>query len=143
MSRHQPSQTLSHEGKATGSQPFRHMPLAGPHRTRLLWLQPERSTSSPLRCQIGEIVLAAGHVPPYEALSYAWELHEGSSTILCSHRTPVPTYSTDGGLPLLITRNCEAALRQLRFVDRQRVLWVDAICIDQTSGEDKEAQVPL
>jgi hypothetical protein len=57
-------------------------------------------------------------------------LHDGSIT-------------AGAGLPLRITRNCEAALRQLRFCDRLSTLWVDDLCIDQASGEDKESQLPL
>ncbi|KAK5444240.1 hypothetical protein LTS15_010355 [Exophiala xenobiotica] len=36
---------------------------------------------------------------------------------------------------LNITRNLATALRQLRFADKDRMLWVDAICIDQGTDE--------
>ncbi|KAG7288275.1 hypothetical protein NEMBOFW57_007806 [Staphylotrichum longicolle] len=65
----------------------------------------------------------------YEALSYAWEGQTPDRTVLCQGRR------------LLVTANCEAAMRQLRRRTRVRLLWIDAICIDQASIQDKSRQV--
>ncbi|KAJ2905749.1 uncharacterized protein MKZ38_004426 [Zalerion maritima] len=111
---------------------FHHPPLSGPFRTRLIWLSPSLDANSPIQCQIAEAPLA--QMPPYEALSYAWDSHEGNATIQCFNGT---------NQILQVTRNCERALKRLRLVDHPRILWVDAICIDQTSDKDKETQIPL
>lgn len=42
-----------------------------------------------------------------------------------------------------VTTNLEAGLRHLRGNVNEKVLWIDAICIDQGSGEEKNYQVPL
>ncbi|KAL7931332.1 heterokaryon incompatibility protein domain-containing protein [Trichoderma chlorosporum] len=60
----------------------------------------------------------------YEALSYTW----GSS-----HLTAIIYVN---GRCLKITHNLYHALLDLRYPNQQRVLWVDAICIDQ--GDDRE-----
>jgi hypothetical protein len=42
-----------------------------------------------------------------------------------------------------ITRNLDAALRVLQEEKMHRMLWVDAICIDQENISEKSHQVPL
>jgi hypothetical protein len=65
----------------------------------------------------------------YEALSYVWgEPESGASITLCGSCFPV-------------TDNLAEALRHLRLTDRERLLWVDAICINQYDEEEKEMQV--
>jgi hypothetical protein len=65
----------------------------------------------------------------YEALSYVWGNLENMGCItLCGIRFPV-------------TRNLAEALRHLRFPDQDRLLWVDAICINQCDNEEKELQL--
>jgi hypothetical protein len=44
---------------------------------------------------------------------------------------------------LQVTPNCLSALRALRHRSRPRKLWIDAICIDQTSTAERNQQVPL
>ncbi|KAL8967869.1 MAG: hypothetical protein Q9197_005188 [Variospora fuerteventurae] len=45
--------------------------------------------------------------------------------------------------PLHITGNLNAAITALRLEDKSLLLWADAICIDQSSVEEKNCQVPL
>jgi hypothetical protein len=47
------------------------------------------------------------------------------------------------GRKLNITTNLFDALKRLRLPDADRVLWVDAICINQFDLEEKNIQVPL
>jgi len=65
----------------------------------------------------------------YEALSYTW----GS------------TETTDGitldGKGLDITRNLYLALQHLRYRDHDRIMWVDAICINQSNHKERGHQV--
>ena len=42
-----------------------------------------------------------------------------------------------------ITPNCESALRRLRLDADVRRLWVDSICIDQNSLDERSQQVAL
>jgi Heterokaryon incompatibility protein (HET) len=82
------------------------------------------------------IKLSAGALPQYEALSYVWGSNDNFSTILVK----------DGGISsesLLVTLNLIVALRYMRLVDRPRVMWVDAICIDQANDIEKGPQVAM
>jgi hypothetical protein len=67
--------------------------------------------------------------PRYEALSYCWGDASRRETIVCNERT------------LSITESLYNALRALR--NEHPVLWIDAICIDQSSNAEKNQQVPL
>lgn len=67
----------------------------------------------------------------YEALSYVW----GSSVTLSyiihqTTQTPIP-----------VTKNLYNALKGLRRFEQNRVIWADALCINQKDDEDKSAQV--
>ena len=86
-----------------------------------------------LICDI--VVVNLADRPVYEALSYTWANSSGdaslSSKLICfGHIIP-------------ITGNCEAALRRLRLQNRNRRLWIDAICINQCDASEKSHQVRL
>ena len=70
----------------------------------------------------------------FEALSYAWGSVDNPSQV---------QIQSDGNRHLTITRNLDIALRYLRFSDEPREIWVDALCIDQYSIEEKNHQVAL
>ncbi|KAI0896325.1 heterokaryon incompatibility protein-domain-containing protein [Annulohypoxylon nitens] len=65
----------------------------------------------------------------YEALSYVW----GEATVTSS--------ITLNGKPFQVTTNLENALRALRFPKKKRVVWIDAICINQTSIPERNQEV--
>lgn len=65
----------------------------------------------------------SGTGPDYEALSYAW----GSDDDM-----PFVTVSGRNEGTLRITQNLDIALRHLRYEDKHRMIWVDAVCIDQS-----------
>lgn len=73
-----------------------------------------------------------GPSPPYEALSYTWGSH-----------TPQRPVSLNNGANLGTTENLFQALRNLRRKDRSRVLWVDALCINQHDHKEKSHQIQL
>jgi hypothetical protein len=65
----------------------------------------------------------------FEALSYVWGDPATADTIVLD------------GRPVLVTRNLQCALRCLRREASARLLWIDALCIDQTSTKEKSTQV--
>jgi hypothetical protein len=81
--------------------------------------------------------------PDYEALSYVW----GSPNDLVS----VFVYDDDTTLskpleervmfPMKVRRNLADALRRLRLVDKDRMLWVDAVCINQGNLAERSREV--
>ncbi len=68
--------------------------------------------------------------PRYEALSYTWGLANLSER---------PLYVE--GVPFPITSNLDTALRHLRYEKEVRILWVDAICINQQHMGERGSQV--
>ena len=73
-------------------------------------------------------------VPTYEALSYTW----GPSTI-----SPTPFVTIKGSSRTPLTDNLYNALRRLRHRFRSRLLWIDAICIDQSNVAERAMQVAI
>lgn len=47
------------------------------------------------------------------------------------------------GVNFTIPNNLEEALKQFRFTERPRRLWVDAVCINQEGLQEREAQIKL
>lgn len=107
--------------------------LSHPYRIRLLSLQPGKNRD-PIRCRLNEADLATySHhgMPGYEALSYVWGPQDDLTRIQIN----------ESGLG--IGPNLLQALVDLREEGSPRLLWVDAICINQTDKEEKNTQVPL
>ncbi|KAK3994378.1 heterokaryon incompatibility protein-domain-containing protein, partial [Cladorrhinum sp. PSN332] len=83
----------------------------------------------PVECELFEGFLDDSHRIEYEALSYTWGGLEKEAEILvngCSYR---------------VTANLFKALVHLRDRNRDRVLWIDAICIDQDNHKERGHQV--
>ncbi|RSL54073.1 hypothetical protein CEP54_010071 [Fusarium duplospermum] len=112
--------------------PFQYTPLSGPKKIRLLILHPARRSSQPIECSFREISLQDNDASvDYEALSYTWGAPRGTQPIRCE------------GCTILVTPNCEQALLHLRQRFKPRTLWIDAICINQQSTEEKNQQVSM
>ena len=67
----------------------------------------------------------------YEALSYTWHTQTLSKTIFCDSKI------------LHVTQNVYDALHALRRTTTSRMLWIDAICINQADIEERSHQVAL
>ncbi|KAK1856100.1 ankyrin repeat and sam domain containing protein 6 [Colletotrichum chrysophilum] len=101
---------------------FRYSPLDLAGRSfRLLMLH--QGMAGEISCNIFEASLESDSAMPYEALSYAWGSTDQSETI------------TANGKILHVTKNLYSALGHLRNKEN-RILWVDAICIDQTNLQE-------
>jgi alkylhydroperoxidase family enzyme len=82
-----------------------------------------------LECELlQQSLLNDGHTP-YEALSYVWGSNELVECILLDRKR------------LWVTDNLYSALHGLRLRDRDRFLWIDAICINQADKEEQSQQV--
>ncbi|KAF4340804.1 hypothetical protein FBEOM_5256 [Fusarium beomiforme] len=51
--------------------------------------------------------------------------------------------SSEGAQKFSVTSNCFAALKRLRRKDKPRVLWIDALAIDQSNIDERNHQVSL
>lgn len=69
--------------------------------------------------------------PDFEAVSYVWGDPSVRTSILIN------------GYELMVTVNLELFLQRLRKVDNERVVWADAICIDQTNVDERNSQVMM
>ncbi|KAK2031669.1 hypothetical protein LX32DRAFT_680988 [Colletotrichum zoysiae] len=101
---------------------------------RLLTLHPG-DASAELSCTLQSTPLESA--PEYEAVSYAWG-SEGFTDSLAVSSSPERT--TDEGV-VSITPNVTCLLRSLRRAAEPRVLWIDAICINQTDTPERSVQV--
>ncbi|KAL7756813.1 hypothetical protein ACKLNR_013806 [Fusarium oxysporum f. sp. zingiberi] len=96
---------------------------------RLLILHPAFQHDAPIRCLLEPAFLSSN--PDFEALSYTWGGPGNSCNISL------------GNHDFLVEDNAAAALRRLRWKMKKRVLWIDAICINQADVDEKNEQVPL
>src|SRR5947209_6970841 len=86
---------------------------------------------NPIHGVLREVLLDRSQ--PYVAISYAWATDKPCIPIDCG----------DGTLPVLVTKNCYAALRRLRETSRKRSLWIDALCINQQDKDERGYQVAM
>jgi hypothetical protein len=89
-----------------------------------------RGEDDPIQCQLFEAWLHRPEgVVDYAALSYAWGGIERRHEIMVN------------GSRMTVTKNLYLALRYLRCQEQDRILWIDAICIDQDNDKERGHQV--
>jgi hypothetical protein len=88
-------------------------------------------TGPTIECELFQAWLdgEADDLMPYEALSYTWGGTEMSKSVHIGNRA------------LSVTENLYSALYHLRSIDEDRILWVDAVCIDQSDLRERGHQV--
>jgi len=114
---------------------------------RLLHLLPSADPESPLRCHLIEtsIPIMKGAKPPpvrYHALSYTWGDPVFPATLQVVERTDQGGQALSNRVAIRnITENLHSALQSLRKPDEELVLWVDAVCINQSDVAERNNQV--
>ncbi|RYN58110.1 hypothetical protein AA0114_g1965 [Alternaria tenuissima] len=105
--------------------------LESSQHIRLIILHPASSTDAPLKFTFQQARLLELQAR-YEAISYTW----GQPNLT------YPLYVSDG-THVLVTENLDRALRYLRHGRKDRVLWADAVCINQADDVEKGTQIAL
>ena len=97
---------------------------------RLLVLETSTAEQS-VYCSLHVVSLLSDPKPQYETVSYAWGDTSLRSTIFVSGRS----------------KNVPAGpgrvLQRMRLATKSRVLWIDAICIDQDNLSERDQQVSI
>lgn len=94
--------------------------------TRLLELHPGKQD---VPISVNLVPMSLDDPLPYAALSYTWGIRVGKEKIRV------------GGREISVTENLWNALWHLRLHDKVRVLWVDALCINQSNIKERNTQV--
>ena len=87
------------------------------------------SFADDIRCELLESYLHQTKGIPYEALSYTWGSTEKTANIRVN------------GCTMGVTENLYVAMQHLRSEDQDRILWIDAICINQANHPERRHQV--
>jgi hypothetical protein len=114
------------------SYPYSFLPPDGDN-IRLLRLLPNKDEAAPLHCELRNYSLQklGPQTHLYEALSYVWG----------NPRETLPIYVDTN--QFLVTVNLHAALSSLRDHSFERIIWVDAVCINQRNLEERIQQVQI
>jgi hypothetical protein len=93
----------------------------------------KRAKETKIQCELFEYTLQdlGKGIYLYKALSYAWGGLDKSRSISINKEN------------LTVTENLHAALLRLRDRSLERILWVDAICINQDDPKEQGQQVQL
>ena len=105
-------------------------PISGERCFRAVSLLPGKA-NEPLQCELLNIDLNDKPPPKFETLSYVWGATDPPCFIECEDSQ------------IQITQNCHDALHALRRRRQKRVIFVDAIGINQTDTAEQSKQIQL
>jgi hypothetical protein len=94
---------------------------------RLVILKPSRSFKTKAICSL--VYRSLDSEAPFEAVSYTWGDVSSKRPIFLS------------GRKFMVTENLDTALRHLRYTYDERVIWIDALCINQDNTAERAQQV--
>ncbi|KAI1120583.1 heterokaryon incompatibility protein-domain-containing protein [Nemania abortiva] len=110
--------------------PYQYPPLPlDSSAIRLVLLLPSPERHHDIICRLCSSTLDRSDSDKYEALSYVWGSRSKKKAITIDKKL------------FLATENLESALRNLRYRDKPRVLWVDSMCINQSDVVERNSQV--
>lgn len=110
--------------------PYQYLPLPDGNFTRTITLHPAPNATDDIYCDINFLDLERD-AHEYDALSYTWGSPNLSATLICN------------GKRIGITSHLSFALRRFRSPSEPRVIWVDALSVNQSDIEEKTRQVQL
>lgn len=93
-------------------------------------------TEDPIPITLTEVPFPADGKSPdpvFEALSYVWGSEDNPPHIHVESRQPQGILS--------VTQNLAKALPYLQYPDQDRILWIDAICVNQQDLDERSKQV--
>lgn len=118
---------------------YEYEPLIAEDSVRILNLEPANDFQAPLRGYLTQSRLTVESLDPggcrYSAVSYTW------GDRILSHELSLRLGTTLALLP--ITKNADLLLRYLRDTLKEKVLWIDGVCINQWDQGEKAHQIPL
>ena len=119
---------------------YEHEPLSDRNSLRLLKLQHGDESTEEIVCDLFEIAPNEKSHHTYEALSWTWDSAGPTNSIKINKKVD----SIDTAFVFSISHNLYLALKALRNKEKSRVLWVDAICINQdNSSDERNHQIPM
>ncbi|KAJ4178898.1 hypothetical protein NW755_012828 [Fusarium falciforme] len=121
--------SVSTASVAAPSSEFAYRPLHNKSAIRLLELLPSDNRTETLLGRLIESDLTLQ--PDYEAVSYVWGDTSVNECIMLDEQ------------PVSITANLHSALVHIRHASDVRTLWVDALCIDQSTHAERNQQVTI
>lgn len=95
---------------------------------RIVEILPSPHFSAPVSLGLSHHML---HEASFEALSYTW----GTA--------PADVHVYLEGCDFLVSPDLESSIRHLRYSDRSRKIWIDAICLNQADDTEKSTQIPI
>jgi hypothetical protein len=99
-----------------------------PDEIRLIELQRKVEDNEEVSCSL--ITVRLEDAPEYTALSYVWGSEEDAATIRVD------------GIAVKVTQNLRDALATLQMPDQERLMWVDALAINQNDVVERNEQIP-
>jgi hypothetical protein len=122
-------------------EPFAYRPLLqASNSTRLLQIQPG-AEGSDIHCLLHDHTIRLDRASgPYEALSYVWGDPTEKRRIYIQDGQSAARQESQASY-LDITVNLYIALQRLRDFAFPRIMWIDAVCIDQQNLQERAIQV--